>query len=308
MRGVAQRAGSIVGSNKNSGQSVFSYVYDRFGNRWQQNGSNSFIATFTGNNPGNPQNNNRMDGYSYDAAGNMTSDGTNVYTYDAENRITQVNLPGTNGALVATYVYDADGHRVQKVSTVGNNSDPAGTWIFFYDQAGRWVQEFNSPNNIFVRGNFYAGGRHVAFVGGGNTTFSHSDWLGTERMRNGYSSPTNLESCSSLPFGDGLSCTNSDISPAHFTGKDRDAATGLDNFGARFDSSSLGRFMSPDPFGGHQEDPQTLNRYAYVRNNPLNLTDPTGLDFYLNCEKNNGTTCQGGTSITKTKKETIRRR
>ena len=79
-----------------------------------------------------------------------------------------------------------------------------------------------------------------------------------------------------------------------FTGKERDSESGLDNFGARYDSSSLGRFMSPDPFGGHQEDPQTLNRYACVRNNPLNLADPTGLDFHLNCDKNNGTTCQGG--------------
>ena len=40
----------------------------RFGNRWQQNGPNAFLATFTGNNPTIPQNNNRMDGYSYDAA------------------------------------------------------------------------------------------------------------------------------------------------------------------------------------------------------------------------------------------------
>ena len=73
----------LVGSNKNSGQSLFSYVYDRFGNRWQQNGPNSVLATFTGNNPGNPQNNNRMDGYSYDAAGNLLNDGTHSYTYDA---------------------------------------------------------------------------------------------------------------------------------------------------------------------------------------------------------------------------------
>src|SRR5882762_6561514 len=81
-----------------------------------------------------------------------------------------------------------------------------------------------------------------------------------------------------------------------FTGKERDSESGLDNFGARYDSSSLGRFMSPDPMGGHQEDPQTLNRYAYVRNNPLNLTDPTGLDFNLQCTEteNNHSTCQGG--------------
>jgi len=48
--------------------------------------------------------------------------------------------------------------------------------------------------------------------------------------------------------------------------------------------------------GGHQEDPQTLNRYVYVRNNPLKFTDPTGLDFNLGCTptKDNSSTCQNG--------------
>jgi RHS repeat-associated protein len=80
----------------------------------------------------------------------------------------------------------------------------------------------------------------------------------------------------------------------HFTSKERDSESGLDNFEARYFGSSLGRFMSPDPLAGHVEDPQTLNRYTYVRNNPLNLTDPTGLDFWLQggdaCGKN-GVTC-----------------
>ena len=63
--------------------------------------------------------------------------------------------------------------------------------------------------------------------------------------------------------------------------------SGLDNFGARYDSSSVGRFMSPDPLyiEAHRlADPQRLNLYAYARNNPVNFTDPTGLDVTLKCD------------------------
>jgi RHS repeat-associated protein len=77
-----------------------------------------------------------------------------------------------------------------------------------------------------------------------------------------------------------------------FTGKERDSESGLDNFGARYNASTMGRFMTPDPLGGHQEDPQTLNKYAYVRNNPLNRTDPTGLDLYLQGCGDASTTCK----------------
>jgi len=78
-----------------------------------------------------------------------------------------------------------------------------------------------------------------------------------------------------------------------FTAKERDSETGLDYFGARYMSSAQGRFTSPDPGGGHLEDPQTLNRYAYARNNPLRFTDSTGLDFYLDC-KEESDTCHNG--------------
>jgi len=269
----------LVGANQNNGAAVYSYVYDRFGNRWQQNGpTNTFVATFTGNNQRNPQNNNRIDGYTHDAADNIMSDGLHNYTYDAENRLIQVD-----GGNTATYVYDADGHRVQKTSATGNYSDPAGTWIFFYDQSGRWVQKFNSPGNTFVQGHIFAAGRHLASVGGW-TTFSHSDWVGTERLRLGMGGiPYQTESCTSLPFGDGLNCTGSDVSNLHFTGKERDATTGLDNFGARYSASSMGRFMTPDwaakpttvPYAQFG-DPQSLNLYAFVGNNPLRDTDADG--------------------------------
>ena len=69
----------------------------------------------------------------------------------------------------------------------------------------------------------------------------------------------------------------------HFTGKERDSESGNDYFEARYYSSSMGRFMSPDwsakiepvPYS-KLDDPQTLNLYAYVGNNPLSRTDPDG--------------------------------
>ncbi len=73
-----------------------------------------------------------------------------------------------------------------------------------------------------------------------------------------------------------------------FTGKERDSESGLDNFGARYDSSSMGRFMSPDPenLGAIRDDPQSWNAYAYVRNNPLKYTDPDGMKYQI-CDNTN---------------------
>ena len=64
-----------------------------------------------------------------------------------------------------------------------------------------------------------------------------------------------------------------------FTGKERDAETGLDYFGARYFSGAQGRFTSADdPFNDQDtSDPQSWNLYGYVRNNPLTSIDPTGM-------------------------------
>ena len=65
-------------------------------------------------------------------------------------------------------------------------------------------------------------------------------------------------------------------SPHGFTGQRHDTSTGLYYYKARYYDPSLGRFSQPDPFVQGPADPQTLNRYAYVGNNPTNFTDPSG--------------------------------
>jgi RHS repeat-associated protein len=105
------------------------------------------------------------------------------------------------------------------------------------------------------------------------------------------------EVCYSYPFGDGLTCTGSDATEHHFTSKERDAESGLDYFGARYLSSDLGRFMTPDwaaaptavPYATFG-DPESLNLYVYVSNNPN-----TGIDANGHC--GGVENCGGGSGI-----------
>jgi RHS repeat-associated protein len=257
-----------------NGTPTYTYDYDRFGNRWHQNGPQSMQLSFSGNN-------NRMDGYSYDDAGNLLNDGNYAYTYDAENRIIQVNLPGPGGALVATYTYDANGHRVSKTS--GGVS-----LAYLYDTEGHVVVEtnLNTSPAAWTRGEIFAVGRHIATYSGGSsgtTNFIETDWLGTERVRTNHSGAV-CETITSLPFGDGHSTSTScgDVSPLQFTGKERDNESGLDYFGVRYYGSAAGRFTSVDPIHVTRDrilDPQQFNLYAYTRNNPMKYVDPDGRYF-----------------------------
>jgi RHS repeat-associated protein len=85
-----------------------------------------------------------------------------------------------------------------------------------------------------------------------------------------------------MTLGESCSFSAASLNRYKFTGKERDTESGLDNFGARYNASSMGRFMSADPVFMNVMrvlDPQRLNLYAYGRNNPLTYTDPTGKDI-----------------------------
>jgi len=256
----------------------FSYVYDRYGNRWQQN-----VTAGSGPSPqlsfDTSTNKLTGSGYAYDAAGNMTNDSFHAYSYDAEGNIVAVD-PGTTA--VAYNTYDALNHLVQNVIP---QYSFAGQTVFNKD--GYRVSYPGSNDGVY-----FWGAKRVGFYYNGQVTFQHQDWLGTERMRTTYNGGL-AGAFTSLPFGDAWTTVSGHNYDAyHFAGMDEDtASSGLDFLGQyREYNPTQGRWLSPDPYSGSYDftNPQSLNRYAYVSNNPLSLTDPSGL------VANGNTTGDGG--------------
>ena len=250
----------------------FNYTYDAWGNRLTQTGtggSGCFQPSY-----GYSANNQLTSpsGFVYDAAGNLTSDTVHTYTYDAKGQMVQVD------SSTATYTYDAGGRRVGKTTTAG------GLRNYIYDTDGTLQSEDSSTG--FGPFYFYFGGKLVGEFSNSTTYYFHQDHLHSTRVLTDLSEHLQAR-FEFLPFGEtafGVSdLANTD---RDFAGDVRDAesdpgnGTGNDYAMARHYGSRLGRFLTPDPAGTSATclfNPQTQNRYAYVTNNPVNRTDPSGL-------------------------------
>src|SRR5579862_3325188 len=207
----------------------------------------------------------------YDAAGNVISDGTLNYVYDLENRMTKFVSSSTD-----IYVYDGDSQRVKK------NVGPVT--LYWYSATGNVLDETDGTGTL-VSEYIYFDGKRIARRDADNSVkYYFSDKLGSASVITSSSGtmPPLAES-DYYPFGGELPITTGDSNHYKFTGKERDSESGLDNFGARYFTSNLGRFMTPDwalrptavPYATFG-DPQTLNLYTYVENEPLNRVDADG--------------------------------
>jgi RHS repeat-associated protein len=246
--------------------------------RFTVNGNNQFTGT----------------GISYDLAGDMTADAVYSYTYDAENRIITASGNGMTGGPYC-YTYDGNGMRVKKAHASGGSCTGTVTvdMLYWRSISGDAIAETdgtgsttNSSYNEYI---FFAG-RRIAQSNptSGNVYYYFVDHLGSTRVMT-TATGTACYEVDYLPYGtentpSGFSNTCS--TRYRFTGYERDLETaagtsaGNDYAFARYYNSRLGRFMSGDPLDGDITDPQTLNRYAYVRNNPINEIDPSGLSGY----------------------------
>lgn len=226
--------------------------------------------------------------YAYDAAGNMTKDGTGAsysYAFDAENRLVQAN--GFTGSPWC-YVYDGKGLRVAKKS--GAASDCTGgsiVQLYWRSLSGNALAETDGSGNTLNEYVFFAGRRVASRNGSGAIFYYFADQVGSTRSITTGSgigqTPGQLcYDADFTPYGQEISYTarlQTTACPQNykFTGYERDAETGLDYAFNRYYSSRLGRFLSIDPLGGAVGNLQSNNAYAYTQNNPLNFSDPSGL-------------------------------
>ena len=204
-------------------------------------------------------------------------------------------MKNSSGVELTRYLYDPDGRRVRRIVS------GVETWQV-YGIDGELIAEYaynvgaGSPQKEYG----YRDGDllvvwDVTETGNRQWQWLVSDHLGSPRMvvdRGGEVS--GIRRRDFLPFGEELALSIGHRNAAgagyiadsiryRFTGKERDSETGFDYFGARYYSSAMGRWLLPDwseqpepiPYAD-LGDPQSLNLYNYVRNNPVSVSDPDG--------------------------------
>jgi RHS repeat-associated protein len=199
--------------------------------------------------------------YTYDDNGNLTDDGTYTYTWSVAGWLTQVESIATT----VVYTYNGDGVRVaQEVD----------------GQVTRWVQDMVDLAQVLVETSggaetiYLYGHARLAQVEGSACEWFLGDALGSVRQIVDDDGAVTLAR-DYTPFGLLRAEAGTGDSGYGFTGEQ--GGLGLVYLRARWYDPRTGRFLSKDPFPGYVRLPQTQHGYVYCVNNPVNLTDPSGL-------------------------------
>lgn len=278
-------------NNQQSYKQVFDY--DRFGNRYLKvadnpSNQNPFLPTPIEENNIDKMTNRLASntGTVYDNAGNVTIDGKfrNLkYFYDASGRMYRTS--SVDDINQANSVYDGLG---QRVATQIN-----GVWKFFiYNSLGKTVAEY--------------GGTPATDEGG--VKYVHQDVQGSTRAITSVSGAVKSridyaafgeEIQSNVGQRTGQGYSPNDSLRQKYAQTERDEATDLNHTWFRKYENRSGRWTSPDPYNGSISinDPQSFNKYSYVKNQPTNFIDPTGLQVAGEACSYSGDTDENGDPV-----------
>ncbi len=251
------------GTPLNDGPYSHGYTFDVWGNRtwmegWGGIGRNE-SALFT---------NNRRNAFGYDAAGNVTYDLGQTFTYDATGQ----QATASSGGYLLQQTYDGDRLRSKKVENGVTTYYLRSTML-----GGQIVAELNG-SGTWTRGFVYLGGQLLAVQQNNQVSWVHQDPVAKSK-RVTDSSGNVISTVELDPWGgDTARSSNEGFQPRRFNTYDRDGNASDDAMHRRYNRWHL-RFDQPDPYDGSYDmtNPQSFNRYTYVQNDPVNLVDPGGL-------------------------------
>jgi RHS repeat-associated protein len=246
----------------------YQYSYDAWGNLLGQAGLSPIYNACTESVMGTvtADSGNHISGLSYDGSGNTLSDGVYSYTYNGESQ-----MKTANGV---TYAYDGDGRRAAKV----------GSKLYWYGSGGEILAETDAAGNTLNEYVFFSGKRVALVPALGSALYYAEDLLGSSRVI-AQSNGTLCYDADFTPFGGERSYTSTCAQNYKFEGKERDSETQNDDFGAREYTWRFGRWLSADwssvpvpvPYA-NLSNPQTLNLYAMVADDPESFADLDGHD------------------------------
>jgi RHS repeat-associated protein len=219
--------------------------------------------------------------YTYDLVGNLISQvggsgnlvtGDGYYReYNALNQLTKIrNGSSATSPLLEQYYYDPFNERI-KIS----RNDSAKTVIY---TPFREFMQIRNSSGIYNFTYIYDGSTLIARINPDNNKyFYHPDQLGSTTLitdKNG----NVVENTFYEPFGDVTSGGSKEVKL--YTGQFSDELTDQYYYGARYYKPSMGKFIQPDPIIQQVYNPQNLNKYSYVINNPYKYIDPTGTVYW----------------------------
>jgi RHS repeat-associated protein len=222
--------------------------------------------------------------YAYDAAGNLSGDGTVTYTYSSRGRMSSSKV----GTRTVTYVYNGIGQRMRKAGPTSIVS--TGTNYYAYDELGRLLGEYDSNGKV-LQETVYLGDLPVAVlkqsVQAGITTTEpyhiYADHINTPRVIVRPADKTIVWRWDSTdPFGllrpneNPSALGNFSYNP-RFPGQLFDPETGNNYNYFRDYDPGIGRYIQSDPIGLAGG----VNTYSYVGGNPISRIDPTGKIFFM---------------------------
>ena len=266
---VYRLTSEAVASDPAGNNGTIGYTYDAVGNRTQQTSTNPAISTGGFSYDAND----RLTTDSYDANGNTTGSGGLNYSYDFENHLIQ------QGG--ATFVYDGDGNRVQKivagvttkylVATVNPTGYPqvvyetfSGTGITEY-----WRQFVYGLDRISQYRSTQAGAQKSYYVYDGHGS--------VRALTDGSGNVTDTYDYDA--FGNVTHQTGATPNEFLFASEQYDSNLHLYYNRARYLNTSTGRFWSMDTYGGDPESPLSLHKYLYAQGDPVNNSDPGGMQI-----------------------------